>query len=252
MELEKQEAKKIFAPLFENQHALPHDIFDFKNEMRPEITTHIKKAIILMRELMLSFLTDKVIDTVCYGEICSALHHANSTIHVAFIMDTSLPDKALAYIGANVDQRGFAVKIYHHKVRFHIFNKGTPLGANWSITNSKWNIEPNFQDFPYTLDEFLDIYPKINADFHRALDHLEKDVNGLYTEQSQKKIKKYFEDMEAKALKARYESAEKEYSLDWNLWRALNLFKVPQYYLGLVMKAECHALEGKKDGSKAV
>ncbi len=250
MELSREEAKKIFAPLFENQHDLPHDIFDFKNEMRTEITEHIKKCITLAKELMLSFLNDKLIDTVCYGDICSALYHANTKIHIAFIMETELPNQTLFNIGSAVDDRGFVFQIYHHRIHFHIFKKGKPLGANWSITKNCWNVEPKFQDFAYTLDEFLDIYPKVNRDFHEALDNLEKDSNGFLTLKSQNTITKYFKDMEQRAYKARYESNEKEYSLDWNLWRALNLMEVPQHYFDLVRRSETYALEGDKNASE--
>lgn len=190
---------------------------------------------------------NKVLDIVCYGEICSALHHADSIIHIAFITDSKLPDKTLSYIGSSLDQRGFIFKIYQHKIRFHVFKSSNPIGPNWSVIHNCWNIEPVFREFSYTLDEFLDIYMKTDHNLHQVLDKLEKDDNGFYTEQSQKTIENYFDTLKEKSFKARYESTEKEYSLDWNLWRALNLFKVPQHYLELVTKAECYALEGNKN-----
>ncbi len=244
MELSLNTARDMLAPLFENSNMLPRDIFDYKNQMHDNVSVCIRRSFPLIKEELLSFITEPLKDIVCYGSLCSSIHHSNSWLNVAFVVDTSLPDETLACLGLSLKKRGLVFKIYNHPISFSVVKPKNVISSNWSIMYNRWNKEPQFQNFSYDLDFFLEEYMKLNNSFHAALDDLPKNKDGIYTPESCAKIKAYFDDLEQKAKDALLTAPEHEYSLAYNLWLALDIFNVREHFFIEIAKSESYYLSG--------
>ena len=247
MELSEKTARDMIAHLVQNNQMLPRDIFNYRNEMHTDVATHIRKAFSLIREELLSFLKTSVKDIVCYGPVCSAVHTSTSIINVAFVIDTGLPDETLQKISNSLPKRGFVFKVYDHPLLFHLLKPKDITFANWSVMRNTWNQEPVFQNFKYDLDFLFEEYAKLNNDFHNHLDNLPKNAAGIYVPESCAVIKKYFADIEQKAMYAKEHTPEGEYSLEYNLLLALDVFKVREHFNREIIKSECYYIERGED-----
>ena len=248
MELSLNAARDMLAPLLENNKMLPRDIFDYKNEMHDNVSVHIRRCFPLIKEELLSFVKTPVSDIICFGPVCSSVYHSDSNINIAFVVDTKLPDHVLKYINVSMEKRGFVFKVYDHLLKFSILKPKDITFANWSVMYNRWNITPQFQNFKYDVDFLLAKYNDLNDAYHEYLDNLPKNENGIYTLESCEQIRLYFNDLERKAENALKNSPEHEYSLDYNLWLALDVFKVREHFKKEIVKSELYYLEEASDG----
>lgn len=247
MELSQRTARDALAALFENSKMLPRDIFNYKDEMHDDVSVHIRRCFTLIKEEMLSFIKAPVQDIVCFGPICQSVHHSNSKINIAFLVDTALPDDVLKRVNMNLPRRGFKFKVYDHPLIFEVLKPKDIIGQNWSVMYNRWNVKPQFQDFDYSLSFFVSEYTKLNNDFHRELDNLPKNKDGVYTPKSCRTIIEYFDNLRKKAFDALKNDPAHEYSLMWNLWLALNMFNVREYWLSQAVTSERYYVSGKTD-----
>ncbi len=248
MQLTQGTVRNILLSLFQNSEMLSRDIFDDKDRMRKNISAHIKKAFPLIKEECFSSLSLAVKDIVCYGPICRFVYHSKSPINVAFLVDTSLPDDVLKRMSISFLVRGYKFQIYEHPLFFKILNSKNMEEPNWSLMYNRWNIRPERQNFQYDIDFFIQEYTKLNNHFHATFDHLPKNKAGIYYPESCKIIRQYFESLEKKALDAFENSSEHEYSLDYNLWLALDVFNVREHWYMEILKSEHYYLSGADNG----
>ncbi len=248
MELAQDTARNILAPLFKNNKILSRDIFDDKDRMRKNISAHIKKAFPFIKEELLLSLKLPIKDIVCFGAVCGFLYDSKSPIDVAFLVDTSLPDDVLKRMSISLPIRGYQFKIYDHPLFFKVLNARNMKEPNWSLMYHRWNIKPENQEFKYDIDFFLKEYTKLNNHFHAALDGLPKNKDGICFPESCQVIKEYFKNLENKAFDALENSPEHEYSLEYNLWLALDIFNVREHWYTEVLKSEHYYLSGEDNG----
>lgn len=247
VELGRSTARNMLAPLLENKKMLARDIFDYKNRMHSDIEAHIRRCLPFAKRELISFFKIPTEDVVCMGEICTSLHHSDSNIDIAFVIDTSLDDQILKNISVSLDMRGFVFKIYDHQMHFRVVKPKDLFRPNWSVMRSAWNIEPQIRDFTYSLDFLTEEYIKLNNDYHATLDNLPKNKAGFYTPESCLIITKYFDEIEQKAKDALKNSPEHEYALDYILLKALDIFGVRRYFKTVVAGSECYYLSGAQD-----
>ena len=247
VELSLSNARNMLAGLMENHRALPHDIFDYKSEMHEDVVCYINAMLPLAQKRMLSFFEPKVSDLVCYGRMCSGLWNSTTDINIGFVLNIKLNDSIIKNINVSLLHRGYVFKIYGHQVKFSVLRKNTEIGANWSIKHQKWNKQPLFQDFKFDLDYFLMSYQQLNREYHEALDNLKKNAAGFYTPESCQIIQNYFDTKEKQALGALYHHPEHEYSLAYNLWRALDVLGIIEHFRQEIIDSQCFYLNEALD-----
>ncbi len=237
MRVSENIAKQKLTILLHNNRMLPPDIFDENDCMHPKVSAHIRKIIQFFKKEIISFIKAPLEDVICYGGVCSFIFQKNSDIDIAFIFD--IPSETIKDVCLAFERRGFVFNIGMHRLRFRVKTKEDILGANWSILHNGWNQRVNMQEFKFNIEEFYMVYSDLDRKLRQEFNALDKDVRGFYTLQSLEYIKERFVEIEQKALEAYKNSLEQEYSLDYNILLALDLFGVRKYYEQEIIKAEC-------------
>ncbi len=240
MELSQNSARDMLAPLLENSMMLPRDIFDYQNKMHADVSAFFKRCLPFIKQELLSFIKADILDVVCFGAVCSGIHHSNSPIFVAIILKTNLEEAVLKRISSSLVKRGYVFKLYNHQVFFELQSQRLEE-PNWSVMYGKWNVAPVFKKFEFDVDFLMAEYVKLNDDFHVHLDDLEKNEAGFYTPQSCEVIKQYFLDFEQKSQALQKTDP---FCLEGALLQALDVFGVRQHFQKEIIKSECYYLSG--------
>lgn len=240
MKISENLAKQKLTILLHNNRMLPPDIFDANNQMYPNVSAHIRPIIKFIKKEIISCIKAPLEDVICLGGVCSSVFQRNSDIDIAFIFD--VPSEVVNDIHLAFERRGFMFNMGMHRLRFKVKTPKEIIGANWSLLYNKWKKEPQIQEFQFNLDEFYTAYSDLNKKLQTEFETLDKDEKGFYTIQSRKYIIRRFSEIEQKALEAYKNNPEHEYSLDYNILLALDLFGIRDHFKQEISKAECEEL----------
>lgn len=236
------------AALLENSMMLPRDIFNYQNKMHSDVSARFQKIVDFAKEKFLSFLMCEIEDVVLFGKLCSSVHRSNTKADIAFVLNTSLPEKALQNIALSIPARGYSFFIFGHEVVFHLLKSEDVIGANWSLIKNKWNKEPQIRQFSFNLQNFTAAYSFYAKEAHDVLDHVTRTPDGFYTPESCEKIRQYLKYLHDVAMFALKYHPEHEYSMAYNLYLAFDeAMGFKSMFEEQVALSESHILEDASD-----
>lgn len=237
--LSKEKKLQLVTDMMQNHSVLLPDIFDKHKKIHPDIRNQLLNvANFIMEEVLPFFPCVTVKDIVLLGSICSYTYSASSDTDVFILVDNIFPDikltgTVLNHINISLSDLKCRPFFHNHFMDcgiLHISNKRC-IGRNiYSLLYDKWNDEPKRLQYPFTPEELFREYCQYSAKLHEYVASLEKIDNAFLTKESCIKLSNYLQMLRDEAFEAKNTSPEREYCLDYNLYRLLKRFKTYAHF----------------------
>lgn len=234
MSLSREDKIAIVADMLQNHQTLSPKLFDDRLMLRPEIHAHLLRIFEVYKKHVMSFYPlAELKDLILVGSICSYTYSQSSDFDLMAVLDNITGDSTisskqiLAPINYNILKFAWKPTIFGHDVDMGFIDTDNfRIGGinDYSVLHNKWNSQPIRQEYPFTAEELFAEYCRYSADLHKYVKSLEKIDDTFLTPQSCRKLKQYLFDLRIAAFEAKNHSPQREYSLEYNLFRLLKRF----------------------------
>lgn len=252
--LSRKEKLELVANMLQNHEVLLPYLFDEK-KMHADTRKKLLSIADFVIENFLAFSPHVIIkDILLHGSICSYTYSDSSDIDIFIVVDNIFPNQKLTEVILNFMNISLANQknkpsFYGHPVDYgilHISNKRCQGRNIYSLLYDKWNDEPVRLEYPFTAEELFREYCQYSAKLHEYVASLEKIDNAFLTKESCIKLSDYLQMLRDKAFEAKNNSPEREYSLDYNLYRLLKRFNTYAHFKNYIQDSYKNLIR-KKD-----
>lgn len=251
----KAEKLAVIENIMQQHKTLCPELFDEHNVLLP----HIREKFLFLGQYMKEnflpmFPQVKIREMVLLGSSCSYAYHDDGDLDFFIFIDNIFPNnpKLSATILNDMAYTTFMRKwrphIYKHPVDFAVLdinNRRAIAINNYSVLRNKWLVEPIKQDFPFSAEELFDKYCQYSADLHQFVAKLPKEDEVFLTAESAQKLSNHLRSLQDDAFLAKDFSIQREYSLEYNLYRLLKRFGAYRHFQNYIADSVNHLI-GKK------
>ena len=246
----KAEKLAIIESMLQQHKTLCPELFDGHNVLLPYIRQKFLFLGQYMKENFLPmFPKVKIREMVLLGSSCSYAYHDDGDLDFFIFVDNIFPDNPkLSDMAYTTFMYKWRPHIYTHPVDFAVLdvnNRRKIAINNYSVLHDKWLVEPIRQQFPFSVEELFDKYCRYSADLHRFVEELPKDDEVFLTAESAQTLSNHLRALQDDAFLAKDFSIQREYSLEYNLYRLLKRFGAYQHFQNYIADSVNHLI-GKK------